>query len=61
MSRHYIAVKHIDAVRAFRAGALVVFDTVDLHFLREERLAGARRQRSSAKAAARANATRSWR
>ncbi|MEP7276078.1 MAG: glycosyltransferase [Betaproteobacteria bacterium] len=39
MARHYIAVKHIDAVRAFAPEALVVFDTVDLHFLREERLA----------------------
>ncbi len=39
MARHYIAAKHIDAVRTFAPGALVVFDTVDLHFLREERLA----------------------
>ncbi len=39
MSRHYIAVKHIDAVRAFAPGALIVFDTVDLHFLRSERQA----------------------
>jgi GT2 family glycosyltransferase/glycosyltransferase involved in cell wall biosynthesis len=39
LSRHYVAAAHIDAVRAFAPGALVVFDTVDLHFLREERLA----------------------
>jgi GT2 family glycosyltransferase/glycosyltransferase involved in cell wall biosynthesis len=39
VSRHYIAAKHIDAVRQFAPHALVVFDTVDLHFLREERLA----------------------
>ena len=39
MSRHYVAVKHIDAVRTFAPKALVVFDTVDLHFLRDERLA----------------------
>src|SRR5205814_6001911 len=39
MSRHYIAIKHIDAVRAFAPKALVVFDTVDLHFLRSERQA----------------------
>ncbi len=39
LSRHYIAAKHIDAVRVFARQALVVFDTVDLHFLREERLA----------------------
>jgi O-antigen biosynthesis protein len=39
LSRHYIAAKHIDAVRAFAPRALLVFDTVDLHFLREQRLA----------------------
>ncbi len=39
MSRHYIAVKHFDAVRVFAPGTLVVFDTVDLHFLRSERQA----------------------
>ncbi len=39
MSRHYVAVKHIDAVRTFANGAMVVFDTVDLHFLRTERQA----------------------
>jgi GT2 family glycosyltransferase/glycosyltransferase involved in cell wall biosynthesis len=39
MSRHYIAVKHLDAVRSFAPRALVVFDTVDLHFLRTERQA----------------------
>jgi len=39
MSRHYVAVKHIDVVRSFLPRALVVFDTVDLHFLRTERQA----------------------
>jgi glycosyltransferase involved in cell wall biosynthesis len=39
LSRHYIAAKHIDAVRAFAPDAMIVFDTVDLHFLRAERLA----------------------
>ena len=39
LSRHYVAAKHIHAVRVFAPNALVVFDTVDLHFLREERLA----------------------
>lgn len=39
VARHYIAVKHIDAMRAFAPKALVVFDTVDLHFLRTERQA----------------------
>ena len=39
LSRHYVAADHIDAVRRFAPEARVVFDTVDLHFLREERLA----------------------
>jgi GT2 family glycosyltransferase/glycosyltransferase involved in cell wall biosynthesis len=39
LSRHYVAARHIDAVRVFAPHALLVFDTVDLHFLREERLA----------------------
>jgi len=39
MSRHYVAVKHLEAVRTFAPHALVVFDTVDLHFLRTERQA----------------------
>ncbi|HEY3179061.1 MAG TPA: glycosyltransferase [Casimicrobiaceae bacterium] len=52
MSRHYIAIKHIDAVRAFAPHALCVFDTVDLHFLREERLAELEGS-TTAKAAAR--------
>jgi GT2 family glycosyltransferase/glycosyltransferase involved in cell wall biosynthesis len=53
MARHYIAVKHIETVRAFAYSALVVFDTVDLHFLREERLAELEGS-APAKAAARA-------
>lgn len=39
LSRHYIAARHIDTVRRAAPRALIVFDTVDLHFLREERLA----------------------
>jgi len=39
MSRHYVAARHVDTVRRAAPQALVVFDTVDLHFLREERLA----------------------
>jgi GT2 family glycosyltransferase/glycosyltransferase involved in cell wall biosynthesis len=53
MARHYIAVKHIDTVRTFAPEALFVFDTVDLHFLREERLAELE-DSVTAKAAARA-------
>lgn len=39
VSRHYIAAKYVDAIRAFAPRALIVFDTVDLHFLRTERQA----------------------
>jgi len=39
LSRHYIAARHVDTVRKAAPRALIVFDTVDLHFLREERLA----------------------
>ncbi len=39
VSRHYIAGPHVEAIRAFAPQARFVFDTVDLHFLREERLA----------------------
>jgi GT2 family glycosyltransferase/glycosyltransferase involved in cell wall biosynthesis len=39
VSRHYIAAPHIEAIRTFAPQARFVFDTVDLHFLREERLA----------------------
>ena len=39
LSRHYVAAKHLDTVRRFAPRARVVFDTVDLHFLRAERQA----------------------
>ncbi|HEX6137514.1 MAG TPA: glycosyltransferase [Casimicrobiaceae bacterium] len=39
LSRHYVAARHIDTARKAAPDALIVFDTVDLHFLREERLA----------------------
>jgi GT2 family glycosyltransferase len=39
LSRHYVAAQHLDTVRRYAPQARVVFDTVDLHFLREERLA----------------------
>ncbi len=51
IARHYIAAKHIDAVRAFAPNALIVFDTHDLHFLREERLAALEGTRAAAAAA----------
>jgi GT2 family glycosyltransferase/glycosyltransferase involved in cell wall biosynthesis len=39
VSRHYVAARHLDTIRQAAPQARVVFDTVDLHFLREERLA----------------------
>jgi len=54
IARHYIAVKHLDAIRRFAPQATVAFDTVDLHFLRAERLAGLEGG-SASKAAARAS------
>ncbi len=52
IARHYIAAKHIDAVRALVPNALVVFDTHDLHFLREERLAALEGSRAAEASAA---------
>jgi O-antigen biosynthesis protein len=51
LSRHYIAIKHIDTLRSFAPRALIVFDTVDLHFLREERLAELNASRTARAAA----------
>jgi GT2 family glycosyltransferase len=39
LSRVYIAAKHIDLVRKYAPQARIVFNTVDLHFLRAERIA----------------------
>ncbi len=54
IARHYIASKHLDAIRQFAPQAVVAFDTVDLHFLRGERLAELEGS-VAAKAAARAS------
>jgi GT2 family glycosyltransferase/SAM-dependent methyltransferase len=37
--RHYVAAAHIDDVRRYCPGAKILYDTVDLHFLREQRRA----------------------
>ncbi len=37
LSRHYIASAYLPLLRQFAPGARVVFDTVDLHYLREQR------------------------
>src|SRR5688572_19487592 len=39
LARHYVASRHVDEVRRYAPKALLAFDTVDLHFLRAERLA----------------------
>lgn len=57
IARHYIAAKHIDAVREFAPRALIVFDTHDLHFLREERLAALEGDSAAAASAAGARET----
>jgi GT2 family glycosyltransferase len=51
LSRHYVAGPHIDTIRKAAPRALIVFDTVDLHFLREERLAALEGGRAAALAA----------
>lgn len=40
LSRCDVAIKHIEAVRQFAPQSRVIFDTVDLHFLRTDREAG---------------------
>ncbi len=39
ISRHYIAINYISLLKRYCPGARFIFDTVDLHYLREQRLA----------------------
>jgi GT2 family glycosyltransferase/glycosyltransferase involved in cell wall biosynthesis len=39
LSRHYVAANYVGAVRLYAPQAKLIFDTVDLHYLREERAA----------------------
>ena len=48
LTRYYVAAKHIDAVRKYAPQALLVFDTIDLHYLRARRLAQLEKSRSLA-------------
>ena len=50
--RHYIASQYVEHVRAWAPQARIVFDTVDLHFVREEREAKLHASESMARAAA---------
>ncbi|MEM6937444.1 MAG: glycosyltransferase, partial [Pseudomonadota bacterium] len=52
LSRHYIASNHIESVRTCCPRARLLFDTVDLHYLREQRLAELENQPSLHAAAA---------
>ena len=52
LSRHYVAARHLATVRALAPRSLVAFDTVDLHFVREQRLADLDRSRAARGAAA---------
>ena len=45
LSRHHIAIKHIQMVKKYCIKAKIVFDTVDLHFLRESRRFGIEKDR----------------
>ncbi len=49
LARYYIAARHIDAVRRHAPQALLVLDTLDLHFLRTRRLAELEDSRSLAR------------
>ncbi len=51
LARYYIASRHIDTVRRCAPDALLVFDTLDLHFLRNRRLAQLERSAALAQGA----------
>lgn len=52
LSRYYVAVNYVDLIRVKAPRAVIVFDTVDLHFLREQRLAALHDSRAIRQAAA---------
>lgn len=51
LSRHYIASKYVDLVRTHAPQAKLLFDTVDLHYLREQRHAELEQSQSLARTA----------
>jgi GT2 family glycosyltransferase/glycosyltransferase involved in cell wall biosynthesis len=51
LARYYIAGRYIDAVRRHAPRALLVFDTIDLHYLRNRRLAHLEKNASLAQGA----------
>lgn len=51
LARYYVASRYIDAVRRHAPQALLVFDTLDLHFLRTQRLAALEDSRTLSRSA----------
>ncbi|MGA9332719.1 MAG: glycosyltransferase [Rudaea sp.] len=56
LSRHYVAVNYIGAARLYAPKARLIFDTVDLHYLREQRAAALTQSSELAQQAARTRA-----
>jgi GT2 family glycosyltransferase/glycosyltransferase involved in cell wall biosynthesis len=52
ISRHYVAARYLSLLKRHCPGACFIFDTVDLHYLREERLAKLEKSASLARTAA---------
>ena len=56
LSRHYVAINYIGLARLYAPQARLIFDTVDLHYLREQRAAQLERSAEMAQQAARTRA-----
>ncbi|MDR3388638.1 MAG: glycosyltransferase [Rudaea sp.] len=56
LSRHYVAANYVGLVRLYARQARLIFDTVDLHFLREQRAATLEEKPELAQQAARTRA-----
>lgn len=55
-SRHYVAINYVGLARLYASQARLIFDTVDLHYLREERAAALESKPDLARHAARTKA-----
>jgi O-antigen biosynthesis protein len=56
LSRHYVAINYVGLARLYASHARLIFDTVDLHYLREERAAALESKPELARHAARTKA-----
>jgi len=56
LSRHYVAANYVDSVRLYAPQARLIFDTVDVHHLREQRVADLESNTELAQQAARTRA-----